>query len=61
MAIVILNDALPNPNLDPRWALVFKIEELWGLECHNLSFGLATKAKRLQGKARESHHILSGV
>jgi len=25
-------DALPSPKLDPRWALVFKIAELWGLE-----------------------------
>jgi len=27
-----LPDALPSPKLDPRWALVSKIVELWGLE-----------------------------
>ncbi len=25
-------DALPSPMLDPRWALVSKTTELWGLE-----------------------------
>jgi hypothetical protein len=25
-------DVLPSPKLGPRWALVFKTTELWGLE-----------------------------
>jgi len=25
-------DALPSPKLDPRWALISKITELWGFE-----------------------------
>jgi len=28
----IKNDALPSPKLDPRWALVSKTTELWGLK-----------------------------
>jgi len=28
----IPSDALPSPKLDPRWALVSKTTELWGLE-----------------------------
>jgi len=27
-----LNDTLPSPKLDPRWALISKTTELWGLE-----------------------------
>jgi len=27
-------DMLPSPKLGPRWALVSKIAELWGLEGH---------------------------
>jgi len=30
--MVMANDALPSPKLGPRWALVSKTVELWGLE-----------------------------
>jgi hypothetical protein len=37
-------DVLPSPNLGPRWALVFKTTELWGLEGTFLT--LSTKRGR---------------
>jgi len=30
--LVSAYDAFPSPKLDPRWALVSKTTELWGLE-----------------------------
>jgi hypothetical protein len=30
--VLIPSDTLPSPKLGPRWALVFKTAELWGLE-----------------------------
>jgi hypothetical protein len=39
---LIPNDALPSPKLDPRWALVSKIVELWGLVN-----GMVFKQKRI--------------
>ncbi len=40
----IKNDALPSPKLDPRWALVSKTIELWGLE--GMLLALSTKKGR---------------
>ncbi len=36
------NDAFPSPKLGPRWALVSKTAELWGLEGTLLAFNIKT-------------------
>jgi hypothetical protein len=43
-AITIVCDALLSPKLDPRWALVSKTTELWGLK--GMFLALSTKRGR---------------